>query len=729
MTAITKTRRNSMVTCHVIMSYLWSVICLVFASTVALLFLFTSLIRGKRKRGRTSGSALHQVLQQDKVFPISSDTGWTLEGIQHGIRLWKHNFVILSVDHFIYGCNTVVQATTQEILNTLKDVKQMKEWNPYIEHSENVLSPCSSNGGLELSDIQGQTSQHQLQQMQHIMMFDTICVVPKYNAKYQWRKMIVKLSNCIPGVKVIEHENLSINVMRCWQLEHDESIWMFSECPSTVLSNISWTYVQARPLQDSPGSLLTIIVCPEIIDNHTAQMAVTQLATLRDYFMMQKVKVQPPQQENIGNKLKAFAGSLRKKAQTFSFKKDQIDVSDLQAAHVESKATNVESKQEQTQDTGKKPDEPKKFGRKISFDFYKSMTKERAANKAAEILLETDSGESSLVQTIEEENSQDSEHEINKSQEKETKIVEKEEPKKESTGNKFREFAERFKNRRSSMEKAESTNIRTVRSNSDCTASDTQSIKAAQLRKTQSLDEPLSRDTSSTLSPAVEVKYYRTLANQSAAEVLAEALKAAAIDVSSSEADQRRQTGGWQFQGLEKEVVILRKHADSTPYHCFLGKGLIKASPKAVYEAVKNPLTRFTYDNMLKKLDVVSNLGTGLQILHMVHETTQLFRKDSRDFFVLQTSRIDGDLYIVALTSVDCEDYQTQEGCFRSSIQPSGWVIEPAFRNRKVQSMVTYMVQIDIGGKDVPTSFFNFLSKRIPLSIAYLRQYLQSGLP
>jgi len=39
-------------------------------------------------------------------------------------------------------------------------------------------------------------------------------------------------------------------------------------------------------------------------------------------------------------------------------------------------------------------------------------------------------------------------------------------------------------------------------------------------------------------------------------------------------------------------------------YCCFsfMGRGVIEASPLTVWEAVKNPLSRYIYDNMLKVL-------------------------------------------------------------------------------------------------------------------------------
>ncbi|XP_070579070.1 stAR-related lipid transfer protein 9-like isoform X2 [Ptychodera flava] len=674
------------------------------------------------------------------MLPITSKTGWKLKTFYHGIKVWSHNVTVLSQKYLMYGCQAVVVATPQEVLQTFQDVSNLQEWDLYTEYSRTVCSPCSSDGSVESTDVNNQ--------QQNILYFDTVSYVPKYNTtSHQVRKFVVKLSNYIPGITVVEHENLSVNIVRCWQTEYDDSVWMFSECPDTNVQGICWTYFEARPLQDGLGSLLTIVACPDLKESLQSEMIATQLASLKDYFQLMKVKMQPSQEDNIGNKLKAFAGQLKKKAQTFSFKKDQfqLDSADTQAIQNQLKATDEQMKaverEKKAQKEKKIEKEPRKFGKRLSFDFYKNKTVEKPTSKSMENARDSDSisQSSSMMSSMGSSNSS-----INSTAFEETKQIgtredtrenypprtidsEKEDTKK-TLKMKLKDLARTDSFGKLQEKKTDFDDSRNIHNGSSVVRRSSSTSSSAESTG-QNTPTKLANNNPIPITANSEMKIYRTLANQAAAEVLAEALKAASIDVSSSDAEQRKQTGGWQFQCLEKEVVILRKVTDSSRYHSFLGKGLIKAPPKAVYEAVKNPLTRFTYDNMLKKLDVVANLGTGLQILHLIHEITQIFRKDCRDFAVLQTSRIDGDLYIVAMTSIDWPECHTSEGVIRASINPSGWVIEPAFRNRKVQSMVTYMVQIDIGGKDVPASFFNFLSKRIPLSIAYLRQYLQSGLP
>lgn len=56
----------------------------------------------------------------------------------------------------------------------------------------------------------------------------------------------------------------------------------------------------------------------------------------------------------------------------------------------------------------------------------------------------------------------------------------------------------------------------------------------------------------------------------------------------------------FRFTGFEKGVVMMTKRSGDSPFNSFVGKGLIDLPPQAVYNAIRNPQLRFTYDNMLK---------------------------------------------------------------------------------------------------------------------------------
>lgn len=52
----------------------------------------------------------------------------------------------------------------------------------------------------------------------------------------------------------------------------------------------------------------------------------------------------------------------------------------------------------------------------------------------------------------------------------------------------------------------------------------------------------------------------------------------------------------------------------------------------------------------------------------MQHEVSQLFRKEQRDFCVLQQEKIEGVKYIISLLSVDCPECPLQPDIIRAKV-------------------------------------------------------------
>ncbi|KAK3749991.1 hypothetical protein QZH41_000418 [Actinostola sp. cb2023] len=86
-----------------------------------------------------------------------------------------------------------------------------------------------------------------------------------------------------------------------------------------------------------------------------------------------------------------------------------------------------------------------------------------------------------------------------------------------------------------------------------------------------------------------------------------------------------------------KETFEKVEEAESS----FMGRGIIEASPMTVWEAVRNPLSRYIYDNMLKKINIVEHVEDGLKVVYMLHETSQCFVTHSRDFCYVTKERIE----------------------------------------------------------------------------------------
>ncbi|XP_031565956.1 uncharacterized protein LOC116301097 [Actinia tenebrosa] len=219
---------------------------------------------------------------------------------------------------------------------------------------------------------------------------------------------------------------------------------------------------------------------------------------------------------------------------------------------------------------------------------------------------------------------------------------------------------------------------------------------------------------------------YKTLGNQIAATLIGEVLLASKAEISMSEdpGQQSSKEGEWSYQSIERDVVILRKINPGEKIHSFLGKGMIKTSPTNVWNAVKNHMTRHVYDKTLKKTKILKQIDESSKLLYLHHETAQCFVKQARDFVLLAVDRVEPESYVVAGVSVDAPESPPVKDLIRGKVYASGWVIEPVLQDGQLYSMVSYLSQVDFGGV-VPVRLINYIARRQPLCISYLREYLE----
>ncbi|XP_062576200.1 uncharacterized protein LOC134238090 [Saccostrea cucullata] len=230
---------------------------------------------------------------------------------------------------------------------------------------------------------------------------------------------------------------------------------------------------------------------------------------------------------------------------------------------------------------------------------------------------------------------------------------------------------------------------------------------------------------------AKEVARNTTLANQVAAELLALVHRVSNLDLKASPQQQQDSTGGWMFCGFESDVVIIKRQFHNINLSgSYIGKGIIQAPPQAVMDAVKNPRTRYTYDDSLKRVDILQHVTEKIKVVYYSNEILHKFKKYQYDWCVIQSERQDGEKLVLSMESVD-NDLPIPAGVNRIKILPSGWIIEPVIRDNKTVSLVTYVMQMNYGmcsdGAADKVLIDEMVSKQ-PLSIAYLRQYLRPPL-
>ncbi|XP_066280318.1 uncharacterized protein [Branchiostoma lanceolatum] len=184
-----------------------------------------------------------------------------------------------------------------------------------------------------------------------------------------------------------------------------------------------------------------------------------------------------------------------------------------------------------------------------------------------------------------------------------------------------------------------------------------------------------------------------------------------------------RSAGGWIFQSEEKDVVIYRKILDNSPIHCFLGVGLVSAPVGIVWGVVKDLNTRRHYDRTLKDIRTVATLGRGARIVHSVHETSQCFLQQPRDFCCLLQEGSQGGRYILAAQSVSHPSCPLTAGVTRGHLSQCGLVLEPVVQGNKEVTRVAYLIQVDLGSSVLP-QLVNLASRKQPHLITYLSNYI-----
>ncbi|KAK3092748.1 hypothetical protein FSP39_006840 [Pinctada imbricata] len=221
---------------------------------------------------------------------------------------------------------------------------------------------------------------------------------------------------------------------------------------------------------------------------------------------------------------------------------------------------------------------------------------------------------------------------------------------------------------------------------------------------------------------------YTTLANQVAAELLALVVRVSNLDLRSPIQVQQETTGGWMFCGLENDIVIIKRH-----YHninlcgSYIGKGIIQAPPQSVMDVIKNPRTRFTYDESLKEVQVLEEISDKIKIVYYRHEILHMFKRIEYDFTIIQSERGDGEKLVLSMETVDT-GVPIPSGVNRVKMMTSGWIIEPITKENRLYSMVTYVMQMNFGlcsQTAAEKSLIEEMVSKQPLSIAHLRQYLR----
>lgn len=191
------------------------------------------------------------------------------------------------------------------------------------------------------------------------------------------------------------------------------------------------------------------------------------------------------------------------------------------------------------------------------------------------------------------------------------------------------------------------------------------------------------------------LKEFENLGSKCISDLLSEvksALKTVKVNITQDE--PKNMPDQWIYHGSHKDLTMMMKVQD-TPikiisYLCY---GSISVKPLNVCKTLSNPLSRFIYDDTVKKITVVKNLSNEQKIVHTYHEVVTLLKKESQEFCLLHTVLEKNSKFILAYQSVESELCPLQNDVIRGKIYPSGWIVEFPKKNKK-QCNITFLEQL-----------------------------------
>ncbi|XP_023211571.1 uncharacterized protein LOC111614429 [Centruroides sculpturatus] len=159
-------------------------------------------------------------------------------------------------------------------------------------------------------------------------------------------------------------------------------------------------------------------------------------------------------------------------------------------------------------------------------------------------------------------------------------------------------------------------------------------------------------------------------------------------------------SGQWMCHGSHKDLMMMIKVQD-TPvkiisYLCY---GTLQVKPATVWKTLCNPLSRFIYDETVKKINVVQNLSSMQKIIHTLHEVVTLMKKESQEFCLLQTVLEKNSKFILSYQSIESKICPLQSDSLRGKVCPSGWIVEFPKKNKN-KCNITFLEQLAVSDSE-----------------------------
>ncbi|XP_076442058.1 uncharacterized protein LOC143281040 [Babylonia areolata] len=634
-----------------------------------------------------------ELFKNAKPFPVSYQKGWKIHSFIHGHRVWFHFLTFSRASHStqslasnngassapcikVFATFDRIRASTQSLLQLIKDSSLSCEWKPGVIAARSVHElPSSEVNGRS----KGMTSLPVLN--------DFVRIERVKPSRYYWPWQRNNSANIFTHTVIEDYK-------RYWHREDNGCSWLLQMNEEDQ----SLVFFLIQPVEDPDHSLLTVVTwsAPQSTPIIPADESPSVLlSSLSEYIQLRRVKMTPLIHISLPHHLSTTTSPIKiaEKPSAAGPAQQQGSLISRFRQFVDKRSSGNTNK-----DLTLKPDDSDMIRRSSSILHYRSSSGGLLARSGLA------SDQPQVIQEENESDSQDSEQSPGDS------IQAQAAEKGERGGDK----GEGDKEEEAGGGDGKRGELR--RAFSEGAARHSPSLQAEVLLPNSEASEK-------------QIARYRTMINQAAADVMAEALRASNIDLETTASVQAEVSSGWIYMSFENNIVILKK---VPPHGCtvqsYIGKGFILAPPKIVWDAVRNPRTRFTYDDTLKKVDIVDQVAPGIKIVYLYQEVQQLLRKESCDLCCLQGERVEGSKFVLAYTSLEHPKVPPIEGVMRGKMVSSGWIIEPVHKDKKLYSLVTYLMQVDYGAAKPPSSErlpFEDMMSRHPMSISYLQQYLK----
>lgn len=662
-----------------------TVLCLL----VMLAFKYLSLLRWISghayvlSKGKETFSILEvlDLFKNVRPFPISCQKGWKIDSYANGHRIW---FNFLTIPHNanapsikVYAVFGRIQSSSQGLLHVLKDTSQSCEWKPGVISTSH--SHChTSNGKSHCRGLPSVPVQVDCVKEERLTRSETIFDLPWPDRWYNENVIHTK----------------SVEYKRFWHREDNGVCWLLQM--NEKLQTCEFFLIQ--PVQELSQCLVTIVTWSQTHSEKSVQWASILLSALEEHISLRRLQKTP--------------------LTTITLPQDLS----------ESQGDSSEDNQRHESFGHELPPSRKKDTTHSSSNSSSSHELRRSQSSNAELkrfssILRFQSQTGSLPRNLKIAGSANSSPSPNQTSAHAGDTEE------------LRDDVSCTHNGHRVLQRSVSDGkaVRMSRHmNQDLERMNQESLEEPREEDEYDDDEDegedVQQDDQNVSDKDIEEAQYKTISNQCAADIMAEALKASNINLEFTSEQQAMSSGGWFFSSFDKNIVVLKKNQiEGSSLQSYIGKGFVLAPPKTVWDAVRNPRTRFTYDETLKKVDILGTVGSTMKIVYLYHESVQFLAKETYDLCILQGERQEGEKYILTYSSIENSRCEPRPDTTRAKLLPSGWIIEPAKQDNKIYSIVTYVMQVDFGPAKSNTDKLPFqdMISRHPLSIADLQKYLK----